>query len=355
VGKKEVKEEGKIINKIDMDNGYFPYAQDIGRVLAKSILTGSHRAILDCIFSKTFGYPDKKSGKTEKIKRRVIEEKITCRDFKDFTGIRRNHIPKYILELVNWKVIKRREKGQYYLYSFNVNVSQWNKGIFRESVTRIGDTLKSVTRIGDSSVTRIGDTLSQGLGTLAISKYSKKAISNKVLQGAPKSSNKLLKETYIKKEEKEDIYFDKNSREEREIFDYWNSLDIFEHKTFKFFKDDIKEALKNYSLEKIKNSIKNYSLILKGEEYYYSYEHMISSFLDPKNFEKFRDLEKAKKNYLRRGVNGETEAVEYERYKPEPVKKETEEERKVRYKESAKRIGDLKRELKERKNDKKGD
>ena len=346
----EPKKKNKIVDKIDMDNGNFPYAKDIGKTLAKTTLTGSHRAIIDCILDMTYGWYDPKSVKVQKLKKRKTKEQITCRNFKDFTGIRRNHIPKYIKELVDWKVIKRYKKGQYYLYSLNINANQWNKGIFRESVTRIGDTPKCHKDRGQT-VTRVGDTLSQGLGTLEESKTNEKVNKNKALRDSQKPPKETIKRNYIKKEEKEPIYIDKNVEEEKEIFDYWNSLNIIKlpDKTFQDFKNDIKEALKIYSLEEMKDSIKNYSLILKGEEYYYSYEHTISGFLDPKNFEKFRDLEKAKKNFLIRKVSNETEAVEYERYKPEPGKKETEEERKIRYKKSAKRMADLKRELKKHK------
>lgn len=190
--KKEIKEESKIINKIDMDNGYFPYAQDIGRVLAKTYLNGSHRGILDCIFSKTFGYPDKKSNKIEKIKRRVIEERITCREFGDFTRIKRNHISKYILELVTWKIIKRRKRGQYYLYSFNVTVSQWNKGIFERTVPQTRDTLNCPTNEGQS-VPQTRDTKNRERGTLEESETGEKVNKDKALQGIQKSPNKLLK------------------------------------------------------------------------------------------------------------------------------------------------------------------
>lgn len=140
VGKEKEAEKKAIPRKIDMDNGYFPYAQDIGRVLAKTTISGSHRAIIDCILSKTFGYPDKKSDKIDKVKRRIIEERITYREFANFTGIMRKNLSKYIKELIDWKMIKRRERGQYYIYRFNVLVSQWNKGIFRETVIRLEDT-----------------------------------------------------------------------------------------------------------------------------------------------------------------------------------------------------------------------
>ena len=52
-----------------MDNGNFPYAKDIGRVLAKTKLNNSHRGIIDTILDKTYGWPDKHSEKINKFKK----------------------------------------------------------------------------------------------------------------------------------------------------------------------------------------------------------------------------------------------------------------------------------------------
>jgi len=264
--KKEAEKRSRIINKIDMDNGNFPYAKDIGRTLAKTTLTGSHRAIIDCILDKTYGWYDPKSEKVQKLKKRKIKEQITYRNFEDFTGIKRNNISKYIKELID---------------------------CIRQSVIRVYDTLSS------------------GYMTLEDSKTGQKANIGNGLPVDENTPKETIKRNYIKK-------IDKKLREEREIFDYWNSLDIFKHKTFKSFEYNIKEALKNYSLEEIKDTIKNYSLILRGEEYIYTCGHTLTAFLKPENFDKFKDLKKAKKNFLIRRVNNnpETEAVEYERYKP---------------------------------------
>ena len=173
--------KSKIVVKIDMDNGNFPYAKDIGKTLAKTTLTGSHRAIIDCILDMTYGWYDPKSVKVQRIKKRKTEEKITYRNFEDFTGIIRNNLSKYIKELINWKVIKRQEKGQYYLYSLNINVSQWDKGLFRESVIRIDDTSKCHKDIRQS-VIRVDDTLSSGCMTLKESETNEKANKNKALR-----------------------------------------------------------------------------------------------------------------------------------------------------------------------------
>ena len=341
--KEEANNKNKIIDKIDFDNGNFPYAKDIGRTLSKTTLTGSHRAIIDVILDKTYGWYDPQSDKIQKLKKRKTKELITYRNFEDFTGIKNKHLSKYILELVNWKVINRWGKGQKYLYSFNVNVNQWDKGIFREAyqlaTTRVGGSLNYHKDRGKAT-TRVGGSLPQGLGVV----IDPKANNDKTFPD-PKET---IKETIYKEREKNDIYIVQNleeEREEKEIFSYWNSLNITEHKTINFFINDIKEALKNYSLNEIKDTIGNYSLILKDEKYYYSHEHTLSGFLKPQNFEKFKDLEKAKKNFLTKKINGNNDNEEIgipERYKSDPIKKETKEERKARYKRSENKIKELK-------------
>ena len=89
---------------------------------------------------------------------------------------------------------------------------------------------------------------------------------------------------------------------------------------------------------------------MTDERYFYSYKHTISGFLEPKNFDKFIDLERAKENYQVKKINNQpelsndTQGSEYQRYRP-ALGKETAEERKVRYKDSEKRIKKLKEEL----------
>ena len=52
-----------------------------------------------------------------------------------------------------------------------------------------------------------------------------------------------------------------------------------------------------YSIEEIKQAIGNYCLILLGEEYFFSYRWTLEEFLQ-KGFEKFKDWQIAKSNYL---------------------------------------------------------
>ena len=72
-------EDTERIDKIDLDNGSYPIAKDIGRVLAKTNLSGAHRAILDAILDKTFGWYDDNSKKETKLNKFYPRKDIsTC-------------------------------------------------------------------------------------------------------------------------------------------------------------------------------------------------------------------------------------------------------------------------------------
>ena len=103
------------IDKIDMDNGFFPYAKDLGRVLSKTVLNSSQRAIISAVFDKTFGWHDPDSEKEKKLKKRHIKAEIDFNFFEEFTGISPVNISRAIKELISYKVLKREKKGRKFI------------------------------------------------------------------------------------------------------------------------------------------------------------------------------------------------------------------------------------------------
>jgi len=83
-----------------------------------------------------------------------------------------------------------------------------------------------------------------------------------------------------------------------DIFSYWNSKAIIQHKKLDDkIKSKIKALLKDYTPEEIKTSIENYSLILSNpQQFYFNYKWNLKDFFS-RGFEKFIDLETAKNNY----------------------------------------------------------
>ncbi|MCX6150174.1 MAG: hypothetical protein NTX22_06600 [Ignavibacteriales bacterium] len=82
-----------------------------------------------------------------------------------------------------------------------------------------------------------------------------------------------------------------------QIFNFWNDKKIMVHKNLDSKTESkIKATLKDYNIEEIKTAIDNYNIILKSEDYYFTYKWTLKDFLS-KGLENFIDLEIAKNNY----------------------------------------------------------
>lgn len=67
------------------------------------------------------------------------------------------------------------------------------------------------------------------------------------------------------------------------IFNYWNSKDIIEHKKItEEISKSIEKALKTYTEEEIKCYIDRYAEVLKDDEYFFSYKWTLAQFLSRK-------------------------------------------------------------------------
>lgn len=345
---KEKKESGPQI-----ENGHIDIANELVEALAKTYLSSYESRILWALWRMTWGYVQRdKEGKTIYIVNKkghsqplkLERVSISSKKWIKLTGLDKGNISRTLKRLCKRNIVTQiGNKYKSITWGFQKHYSKWVREDFVIQTNNKNIVIQTNNNLLSKQTTPVVQTNNK--------------IITKPLQDKAELDTKenFLKKTYIKKEKKDDIYNleTEEKTEEKEIFDYWNSLNIIEHKTFKLFEKDIRESLKNYPLEEIKNTIKNYSLILKDEKYYYDFEHTISGFLEPKNFERFKDLERAKRNYQVKRLNNEIDKEDYNipQYQlVEPIK-ETEEERKIRYEKSAKRMGDLRRELNEKKGD----
>ena len=313
---------GKIVDKIDLDNGWWYCAKDIGKTLAKTKLTGSHRAVIDFILDKTYGWKDPKNKSELTRKRRKTSEDITFKEFEVYTRLGYTRLSENIEKLIKWNVIKRKKNGWKRRYSLNVNVSEWNKGIFRDKkqtkVTEKRNHLSDENDIesnDDNSFKPKNDKLvtekrnhldklvteKQEIGYGETYNHLRKSVSNNrcdtIKDKALLVPNELLEGTIYKEEEKDHTIKDNHLGKEEEIINYWNTYNINPCKDIKPYIQDIKEALKDYSVEEIKLAIRNYVYILTSEYYKFDHQYYLDSFLKAKTIVKFIDLEKAKNNY----------------------------------------------------------
>lgn len=123
----------RVVAKIDMDNGSFPLAKDSLKTLAKTKLSGAHRALIDVIWMETYGWHDKNNNSQSKLKQRKTSAQIPYEVFIEETWMGKSSISKRINELVSWNIIIRDKNTSPYTYSFNVIVSKWDNNIFRNT------------------------------------------------------------------------------------------------------------------------------------------------------------------------------------------------------------------------------
>lgn len=84
-----------------------------------------------------------------------------------------------------------------------------------------------------------------------------------------------------------------------EVFNFWNSQKIIVHeKITDKMQVAIRGAIKDHTIQEIETSIQNYSMILKSPDYYFKYEWELKDFLN-RGLDKFLDIDRAKRNYLK--------------------------------------------------------
>jgi len=321
---------GEIVDKIDLDNGWWYCAKDIGKTLAKTTLSGLQRAIIDCILDKTFGWHDPKAKKGLPRKRRKIWADIKGKEFEEYTGVEANKVSEAISYLDDNNIIKRKKQGWKKQYSFNVNVSEWNKGIFRKRYKDLlphignysinendlkGNNNKGLKPENDKLLPHIGNYLDKDLlphiGKITSpngeNDFPKRGSNNRcdtIKDEGLLIPNKSLKGIYIKEEEKDHTIKDNHLGEEEGIFNYWNTYNINPGKNIKPYIQDIREALKDYSIEEIQLAISNYAFIVNNKDYILDYQYNLDTFLKGKTIEKFLDLERAKGVYKINKLSG---------------------------------------------------
>lgn len=146
------------MKKIDMDNGNFPLAKDALRCLAKTNISGGHRAIIDVIWIETYGWYDEENPHEERIKKRKTSAQITQDVFIIETWMDKSSVSRKIKELVEWRIILRDKNTTPCTYSFNVNVDEWDSNIFRQTtVYRTLNSLQDSQQFTDKTTNSLQD------------------------------------------------------------------------------------------------------------------------------------------------------------------------------------------------------
>lgn len=227
--------------KPDIEDGHIDIANDLSEALMRVNLSGYQYRVIWCIFRKTYGW-------------HKSTDKISLTQFEKMTRVERRHIYRALkkLEALNMIVIDRCNRVN--TYKFNSDYDTW--------------------KIIDSA----------NIGTSA-------KIGTKVV---PKEALKLVPKEAHTKEKKENI----QKKEIFDIFNYWNEREIIKHKKMdQATAGSINAKLKDYSIDEIKDAIYTYSVVLKDDNYRWSYYWTLKDFMQ-KGFEKFKDATIAEENYL---------------------------------------------------------
>jgi len=120
--------------KIDMDDGWYPRASTLDMWLARTVLNGTHLAVVNCIIRYTYGWEDKHNGcHDEKIKKRRTRAQIPGKVFQDYGWLSKSVVSRAISDLVGWNIIGRDNAKNPAEYWFNPSVAGWSKLVFRNT------------------------------------------------------------------------------------------------------------------------------------------------------------------------------------------------------------------------------
>lgn len=144
-----------IPQKIDMDDGYLPLARTAILTLSKTRLSGAQRAIVDVIFTQTYGYQNDESPHQEKVKKRHTRAQISYEFFMQATWMGKQEVIRAINALVKWRIIGRDKNTTPYTYWFNVEVSDWDPGCWR--VSRIANSKQDSEQLAGQHTERSQD------------------------------------------------------------------------------------------------------------------------------------------------------------------------------------------------------
>ena len=235
-----------------LENGHTKIANEIMHHLAKIHLSSNQWQVLICIIRKTYGFHKK-------------VDYIANFQIVQATGLCKAVVSRTLEKLTELKIIDLEGK----FIGFQKDWEQWNKLAIQS--TKVSSSANN-PELAISSTLAIK--LAEQSTELAIqsTKVSSPAVAQKI------------KDTIQKKDN---------------IYIYWNSLKIIEHKILTdSMKRQMKATLKIYSEDDIKKAMLNYSVILSGKEYFFKYKWTLIDFLQ-RGLEKFMDLEIAKQNYLK--------------------------------------------------------
>jgi phage replication O-like protein O len=197
-------------------------------------IAGEERQILDTIIRKTYGWRKKSDW-------------ISFSSFEECTGIKQRNVRRALKKLIEKQIVsvntehERRPK-----YSFNKHYNDW------------------------ISVEKKTGTVNNDRGSI----MSLDAVNNEHKEGSIMTTTTDTTKDIIQKIDIAVL---------REIFDYWNSLEIIKHKVIDKFKVNLIAALNNYTVDELKGAMENHKKIIESKDHFWTHKFGLAQFLTQKN------------------------------------------------------------------------
>lgn len=257
------------------ENGHTDIANELLDFLCFYRMPGEARQVFDAVIRKTWGWHRKASF-------------ISLEEFSRSTGLKKPNVSRALKSLIDHGIINH-DNGAYAIIK---DYEQWIGYEYHQAGAK---TPLSPTIKGPLSATIKPEQL-QNDG--ALSPTIKATIPQEIISHDNETLSatiKVYKES-IKKVHSIDIH--------REILDYWNQRKIIVHRELtKSIQGAISSKLTRYTREEIMGAIDNYAAILQDSGYILSHHWTLTEFLQ-RSFEKFTDVEVARKNYAKREEQG---------------------------------------------------
>lgn len=123
-----------------IENGYIPLSNELAEAFARLQLSGSQWRLLWVIIRKTYGWKKKK-------------DRISITQFQQQTGLKRRHISRALSELINRKIVTKKDTTFITTYGLQKDYSKWKMSP-KMAYDNIGD--ETVTKKDTKTVTKIG-------------------------------------------------------------------------------------------------------------------------------------------------------------------------------------------------------
>jgi len=227
---------------VQKENGFTQIANELLEVVPQFGFNGTQLRIIMIVWRYTYGFKRK-------------EHEIAISFIVKATGITKRQIQKEISNLIEQNVlteVKKATFNQSRIIAFNKDYRSWSIG----SQVNNSTPPNKKAQMNDSGIQQVND-----------------------------STPQQVNDSTPKKERTKDNYKEIQSQE---IFDYYISKNIIQHKKFDSgMKNKVKNAIKKHGYDELVKVIDNYSTVFHSRDYWFTYKYGLMDLMRDKDIRQF--------------------------------------------------------------------